>query len=613
MVEISDRLAGLSAERRALLEALLRQRAAATAPRPRVETIPAQPRPAGSFPLSFSQERLWFLAQMDPGGAGYNIPLVLDFLGPLEPPALEASLARVVARHEMLRTRFDFAEEGAEDGAGGRPVQIVEPAAGFLLPVVDLAGLPAEVRAGEARRLAMAEARRPFDLAAGRLLRAQLLRLAAKEHRLVANLHHIVSDGWSTSILAREVGQVYRAWLAGATPDLPALPIQYADFAVWQRQTLTGGALEAQVEHWRRTLAGLPPVLELPSDRPRPPVRTPRGGTLGFVLSPLGSERLRELGRGGDGGTLFITLLSGLFSLLQRYTERDDLCVGSPVAGRQQVETEGLIGFFVNTLVLRADLSGDPPFRQALARVREVVFDAHAHQDVPFERLVAELSPERSLDHSPLFQVLFTFQNVPSAALDLGGLRIAPVEVETGTTKFDLGLSMAEEPAGVWGVLEYSLDLFEPSTIARMAGHLRALLEGAAAHPGRRLSELPMLGPSEAQQLLAEWNDTEALYPGRELALHELVFEQAERTPEAVAVEQGEEHLTHAELRRRAGWLAYRLRRLGVAPEVPVALCAERSPEMVVGLLGILEAGGAYVPLDPDYPAERLAYMVEDA
>ncbi|HYG64144.1 MAG TPA: amino acid adenylation domain-containing protein, partial [Thermoanaerobaculia bacterium] len=583
----------------------MRQQREASSPRPRPGTIPVQPRPARSFPLSFAQERLWFLAQLGPASSDYNIPLALDFRGPLDPADLQASLAEVVRRHEMLRSRFALEE--------GRPVQIVEPPGDFPLPLVDLAGLGTEIRGEEARRLAAIEARRPFDLAAGHLLRAMLLRLAATEHRLVANMHHIVSDGWSCSVMSREMGQIYRARLSGSTKALPPLAIQYADFAVWQRQILSGAALEQEVEHWRQRLAGLPPVLELPSDRPRPPVRSPRGASLGFELTERASDGLRELAR-GDGGTLFITLLSGFFALLRRYTDRDDLCVGSPTAGRRLMETEELIGFFVNTLVLRADLSGDLSFREILVRVREVVFDAHAHQDLPFERLVAELAPERSLGHTPLFQVSFTFQNVPPAALDLAGLRVAAVEVETGTAKFDLGLTLGDGAGALRGSLDYSLDLFDAPTIQRMSGHLRTLLEGVAADPARRLSELPLLGPIETQQLVLEWNDTGAWY-GVEAgqSLQELISAQALRTPDAVAAVSGDEHLIYRELALRSGSLASQLAAVGVGPDAVVGICAERSLEMIVGLLGILTAGGAYLPLDPSYPQERLSFVLESA
>jgi amino acid adenylation domain-containing protein len=568
---------------------------------PPVLPVPRGPAP----PLSFSQQRLWFLDRLDPGSAAYNMQLGVRLRGPLEVAALAAALAGVVARHEALRTSFPARE--------GRPVQRVRRRLAVPLGVVDLSGLGAAAAAAARGPLATAAGRRSFDLARGPLLRACLLRLGGADHALLATLHHIAADGWSLGILLRELAALYRAAVAGEAAALPPLPVQYADFAVWQRRWLAGEVREVQLEFWRRRLAGTPP-LDLPLDRPRPPLQTLAGATLAFALPPEVAAGLHALAR-RSGATLFIVLLAGFDALLHRHSGQRDLAVGTPVAGRSRPEVEGLIGFFVNTLVLRADLGGDPAFGELVARVRETALAAYAHQDLPFEQLVEELAPERDLARTPLFAAMLALQQLPASGVDLGELAIEPLPVETATARFDLLLSMVEqsmEGAGVLGgSLEYATDLFDATTADRLLRHFATLLAGAVAAPERRLSELPLMAAAEARQL-AEWNDTAASY-GPVQCLHEPVMARAAARPEVVALVSEGEAVSYGELAARACALGRRLGRLGVAPGRLVGICAERSVELVVGLLAILEAGAAYLPLDPDYPAERLGGMVADA
>jgi amino acid adenylation domain-containing protein/non-ribosomal peptide synthase protein (TIGR01720 family) len=557
----------------------------------------------GALPLSFAQQRLWFLDRLEPGGSAYNIPSAVRLRGSLDPGALAATLSEIARRHEALRTTFRDGEDG--------PEQVIAPPAPVPLPFVDLRALPAAERSHEAARLTAAEAARPFDLIRGPLLRAALVALAADEHIFLITLHHIVSDGWSMGVLIQELGTLYGALSQGRPSPLPELPVQYADFARWQRRRLSGDALAAELAVWRERLAGAPALLELPTDRPRPAVQTWRGATRSFRLPAEPIRQLRALAH-GQGATLFMGLLAAFQALLSRLTARTDLSLGTPIAGRQQRETEELIGFFINTLVLRADLSGDPAFPEILARAREVTLGAYAHQDLPFEQLVSEMQPERSLAHAPLFQVMLVLQNAPLGALRIPGLELEPLSVESGASKLDLTLSLLEDGDALEGGVEYNPDLFDGTTIQRLTSHFEVLLRAVAGGSGARLSELPLLTPPERHQLLAEWNATGTCLEG-ELVLHRRIEEQVARSPEAVAVEGEDAALTYAELNARANQLARFLRRSGVVSGAPVAVSAERSPEMVVGLLAILKAGGAYVPLDPSYPQERLAWMLADA
>jgi aspartate racemase len=558
-----------------------------------------------SFPLSFAQERLWFLNRWEPDSPAYNVSRAIQFRGTLNVKALRSTLEAIVSRHESLRTTFSLSDR--------EPVQIISGSGSVSMPLIDLSGqsVSEESQAAEVRRLSTEEARRVFDLNQGPLLRATLLRLSEEEHVLLLIMHHIISDGWSMGVLLRELSVLYEAHTTGKPSPLPELPIQYADFAVWQREWLQGEVLEAQLAYWKRQLGESLPVLQLPTDHPRPATQTFRGARQSLMLPQHVSEGLEALSR-QEGVTLFMALLAAFKTLLYRYTGQEDIAVGSPLASRNRSEIEGLIGFFVNTLVLRSDLSGTPTFRELLERTRKVALDAYAHQDMPFEKLVEEIQPERDLSHNPLFQVMFILQNTPGRTLELPGLAVSDLEVDNGTAKFDLTLSIVEGVEGLKATFEYNTDLFDEATVTRMAGHFRVLLEGIVADPDRRLSGLPLLTEVERHQLLVGWNETQADYP-EDKCIHELFEAQVEQTPEAIAVVFDEEQLTYQELNRRANQLAHHLRRLGVGPGVLVGICLERSLEMVIGLLGILKAGGAYVPLDPAYPKERLAFMLEDS
>ncbi|WP_164018189.1 non-ribosomal peptide synthetase [Pyxidicoccus trucidator] len=565
---------------------------------PLVETSREQP-----LPLSFAQQRLWVLEQLLPGDATYNIPVALGLSGTVDVEALRRAFETVVHRHEVLRTTFAM-------GADGQPVQVIHPPARFTLPLEDLSSLPdAEARA-EVQRRGQDEARQPFSLTDGPLLRASLLKLGASEHVLLLNMHHIVSDGWSVGVLVRELGALYAAFKEGQPSPLPTLPLQYADYAVWQRGWLQGEVLDAQRSWWRQQLAGLEP-LELPTDFPRPAVRRQQGATVEFKLPRELSDSLRALGR-QEGATLFMVLLAGFQALLSRYSGQKDLAVGTPIAGRRTQELEPLLGMFINTLVLRTSLEGAPTFRELLSRVKESTLGAYAHQDIPFEKLVEELEPTRDLSRQPLFQVMFVLQNAPMGESALPGVSVSQRTLDNGTSKFDLSVAMQETADGLEAGFNYDVDLFEAATIHRMAGHFQKLLEGLAGDPGQRVSELALLGETERRQVLMDWNATETEY-ARESCIHELFAAQAERTPRAVALMSGESRVTYAGLRQKVDRLARRLRTLGVGPDVRVGVSVERSVDMVVAMLAILEAGGAYLPLDPVYPAERLALMLEDS
>ncbi|MBE4753752.1 amino acid adenylation domain-containing protein, partial [Corallococcus sp. ZKHCc1 1396] len=564
------------------------------------------PRPVertGALPLSFAQQRLWFLDQLVPDSALYNMPTPLRLEGTLDTAALARSLTELVRRHEVLRTSFP--------AEAGNPLQVIASPASLPLERMDLSALPLDEREAEARRLIEAEVRKPFSLAHGPMLRALLLKLDERQHVLVLNLHHIVSDGWSMGVLVREVAALYEAFSQGLPSPLPELSLQYADFAAWQRQWLQGEALEAQFAYWRQQLANAPQVLELPTDRPRPAVQSYRGATLAHLMPRALSQSLQALCQ-REGVTSFMALLAGFQSLLSRYSGQTDIVVGTDIAGRTHADTEGLIGFFVNQLVMRGDLSGDPTFRELLGRTRQVALGAYAHQDVPFEELVRVLNPERSLAHAPIFQVKLVQQNVPTAELTLPGLVLRGVEGDTGSAKFDLTLSINETSEGLACLCDYSTDLFEAGTLARLMEHLQVLLETAVATPDTRLSALPLLTETERQRMLVAWNDTATEFPA-DTCIHHFFEAQAQRTPDAHALGFEGTWLSYRELDARSNQLAWHLRALGVGPEVRVGLCAERSLELIVGLFAILKAGGAYVPLDPSYPRERLEGMLEDA
>jgi amino acid adenylation domain-containing protein len=569
-----------------------------------VEALPLLPIPRSeSIPLSFAQTRLWFLDRLQPDSAFYNIPLALRLFGQLNIVALQSSINEIIRRHEALRTNFAI--------VGDQPVQVIASTLSFQLPVVNLLHLSESQREIEAKRLATVEANRPFNLEQEPLLRGEVLQLGETEYVLLLTMHHIISDGWSLGVFVRELTELYQAFCTGKPPVLPELPVQYADFALWQRQWLTGEILETQLHYWKEQLKNAPNLLELPTDRARPAVQTFRGGYYYAAFSKELSAELATLSK-QVGVTLFMTLLAAFQTFLYRYSGQDDIVVGTPVAGRNRRELEGLIGFFVNTLVLRTDLGGNPSFEQLLDRVREVALQGYTHQDLPFEQLVEALQPTRNLSYTPLFQVMFALDDAGVTSMELLDLAVSSYSVESATAKFDLTLSMENTADGLVAEWEYNSDLFDETTIVRMAEHFQTLLEGIVANSKQAISELPLLTPAERQQLLVEWNNTAKDYP-QEKCIYQLFEEQVERTPDAVAVVFEEKQLTYRELNAKANQLANYLRSLGVEPEVLVGICVERSLEMIIGLLGILKAGGAYVPLDPNYPSERLAFMLEDS
>jgi amino acid adenylation domain-containing protein len=561
---------------------------------PPIVTIPRD----GELPLSFAQERLWFLDQLEPGGSAYNIHAALHLTGRPDIPALAAALGEIIRRHEVLRTTFR--------SDAGRPVPVIHDPEPFVLSLLDLSDRPAEVA-----RMCREEARQPFDLEAGPLLRVRLLRLGEEEHVALVTMHHIASDGWSIQIFIREVAELYGAFAVGLPSRLPELPVQYVDFAHWQRSWLTGEVLERQLAYWRERLAGVPVVLDLPIDRQRPAVPGLQGAAERLAI-PLGlAARLRAWSR-SQGVSPFMTLLATFQALLSRCSRQPTVVVGTPIAGRHHVESEGLIGFFVNTLVMRGDLDGDPDLRGLVSRVRETALGAQAHQDLPFEKLVEELRPERRLSHTPLFQVMFALENASGTPLELPGLTLRVLEGEVTATKFDLTLSLVEWDGGLSGTLRYRTALFDRSTIARLGGHWVQLMERALADSERPLSDLQLLAAAERQQLTIEWNDSGSPPPW-DLCVHQLFERQAAATPDAPAVVCEDRQLSYAELDRLANRLAHRLRRLGVGLEILAGILIEPSIEMIVGLLGIHKAGGGYLGLDPSLPKERLAFLLADA
>ena len=575
----------------------------------------------GNLPLSFAQQRLWFLDQLVPNNPFYNVPAALRLTGSLNLRALQQTFNEIVRRHEALRTTLAV--------VSGQPVQRI--AAAFHLPinVVDLRNLPKESRQNEANRLTAEEAQRSFNLSNDLLLRVTLLQLDDAEYLLMLNMHHIVSDGWSIGVLIQELGALYTAFASEKPSPLPALSIQYADFAKWQREWLQGEVLETQLAYWRQQLNGIS-MLNLPADRPRPAIQSYRGKRQFLQLPKQLSEALETLSQ-REGVTLFMTMLAAFKTLLYHYAQQEDIVVGSPIANRNRSEIEALIGFFVNSLVLRTDLSGNPTFRELLNRVKEVALGAYAHQDLPFEKLVEELHPDRALNQNPLFQVAFALQNAPGNRLELPELTLSPQQLDVGTARFDLEFHLWERSPnssgsnqspsnklwvdsslGISGMVIYSADLFDEATITRLIGHFQALLESIVTNPEQRIGNLQYLSAKERYHLLVECNNTQADYP-QDLCIHQLFEMQAARTPDAVALVFGEERVTYRELNLRSNQLARYLQKMGVGAEVLVGLCCGRSLDLIVGMLGILKAGGAYLILDPSYPAERSSFMVKDA
>ena len=553
------------------------------------------------FPTSFTQQSLWFLNQLEPQSAAYNMPSSILLSFAVNEGALERSLNAMIERHEALRTTFSMLD--------GQPTQVIKPALSIPLSVIDLRAFPQTERESEAHRLATEEARKPFNLAQGPLIRATLLQLDTEESMLLVNMHHIISDGWSIGVFLRELALLYDAFSHDRPSPLPDLTIQYVDFAVWQREWLQGAQLEDQMTYWRQQLKDAPAILQLPADHPRPAVPTFNGSMQMFTLSKDLTRALKTLSR-QEGVTLYMTLVAAFQALLYRYSGQEDIVIGSPVAGRTRSETESLIGAFINTLVLRTDLSGNPTFRELLERVRKMTLEAQAHADVPFEYMVKELHPERDLNQHPFFQVLLSLETQVSTLPS--GWAITHTDIDTGTSKFDLSIIIEERADGLIGRFEYRTALFDAATIQRMMGHWQMLLEEVVANPGQQLAQLPLLTDAERHQVLVEWNDTYTPYHG-ESCVHHLFEEQVERNPDAVALIYNNERLTYKELNTRANQLAHHLQKLGVGPEVLVGICMDRSLELVIGLLGILKAGGAYLPLDTAYPRERLSFMLQDA
>jgi amino acid adenylation domain-containing protein len=597
--DLERRIAELSPEKREILLMRFKKE-----PKTGVESdaIPARAK-SDRVALSFAQQRLWFLDQLEPNNPFYNVPITAKLNGSLDIRALSFSCRQIVRVHETLRTSFKIVD--------GQPAQVILPPYAPLLSIIDLQGLDHFERNTEVHRICLAEVRRPFDLAQDQLLRITVVRLADEEHLLALTMHHIISDGWSKGILLRDLAQAYEGCLRSEAAPLAELPIQYADYAQWQRQRMQGEELDQQLSYWRKQLAGAPGMLELPTDYPRPASRSYQGGRLHFTLSREVTLGLKELSR-REGVTLFMVLTAALQSLLHRYTQQREVSIGTPVAGRTRRETEGLIGFFVNTLVLRTDFGGEPTFVEVLQRVREVALGAYAHQEVPFEKLVEELEVERSLSHTPLFQVMMALQNMAVATVELADLEVEVLETEHGTTQFDLVMFLMESGEQLVGRLEYSRDLFVEETIRRLLEHFERLLEGVVRNPEERVSRLPLLSASERTELVERWNETEAEYESGATVV--AGFErQVEANAAAVAVVSGEAGLRYEELNERANQLGWYLKGQGVGAETVVGVCVERGVEMLAVLLGILKAGGAYLPLDPEYPWERLSYMVADA
>jgi amino acid adenylation domain-containing protein len=604
--DLTTRLAELSPKRRELLLRQIEKKRQAVGPAGGApERIPRQPRRApGHFPVSFSQLREWILDQLDPGTGAYNIPGGMRVDGPLDLAVFGRVVDEIVRRHEALRTTFL--------ATAGEPVQVVAPELHVAVPLVDLQALPAALREREAARLSSLMQRLPFDLARGPLLRLGVLRLEPRVQLVLFTLHHIMSDGWSGGIFLREMFVLYEAFSRGAASPLPELPVQVPDFAVWQRGWLQGAVLEEHLDWWRRQLTGAPPLLTLSTDRPRPRVQTFRGGSVPVLLAPELARPLRALAQ-AEGASLFMALLAGYQALLSRYSGQDDVSVGTYTGSRGRAELEGLIGFFINTLVLRTDLGDGPGFRPLLRRVRETTLGAFAHQELPFEKLLELLRVERDLSHTPLFQALLVLQNFPidAAELPASDVRLTPLATPKDHTDFDLSLWLDEREEAVGGMAQYNRDLFEAATVERMTRHLLALLEGAVRAPEVPVGELPILGAAERRQLLTEWSGPPA--PAMPAGLvHERVAVRARETPDAAAIEADGRRVTYRELAERVTELARHLRRLGVGPEVRVGLVAERTPEVLAGMLAVLAAGGAYVPLDPSHPEERLAWMLAD-
>jgi amino acid adenylation domain-containing protein len=600
MNDLSKHLSSLSPKKLALLSEQLKKKGEDASKK----TITV--RPTSEFnncPLSFAQQRLWFLDQMEGGSETYNVPIALTLNGTIHRNALEQAIGEIVQRHEVLRTTFPI--------VNGTPVQAICSTSTVNMEVVDLQAFPEQEQYANVERLVIKEQVRPFDLSNGPLLRVTLLRLGEKSHILLVTMHHIVSDGWSMSIFIRELTALYETFSIGEPSPLPELPIQYADFAIWQRQRLQGEVLKTQLNYWKQQLAGAPPLLALPTDRSRPPIQTFRGRTERFEIKSDLTQKLKTVSQ-NSGATLFMTLLAAFVTLLGRYSNQEDIVVGSLIANRNRSEIESLIGFFINPLVLRTDLKGNPTFSEILTRVQQITLDAYAHQDVPFEQVVEALQPERNLSYNPLFQVMFVLQNTPARKLELPGLSITPLELQNITANYELTLSMEETKSEIIGSIEYNTDLFDEVTIRRMAGHLQTLLAGIVSNPQLHFKELPILTAKEQHLLLEECNNTYSEYPQNQ-CFHQLFEVQVEKTPDAVAVVFEDEILTYRELNARANRLARLILEQGVSPQTTIALLAFRNINLITAIIAIFKVGCTYLPLDPSYPPQRLCQILAES
>ncbi len=596
--DISKRIAALSPEQRELLELRLQQKSLKI--KKNKSILPRNN--SNNLSLSIIQERLWFLHQLQPESPLYNESALFAITGHLNSDALVKSINEIIQRHEILRTAFQNLD--------GQTQQIISSKLTVTLPIINIEKYLDE-QEKIIKKIITEQSSQPFDLTQVPLLRGMLIRLKPQEHIMLLTMHHIISDGWSWRLFYQELTVLYPAFENGNVSPLPELPIQYADFALWQREYLNDKNYKFELAYWKQKLQNLPPVLALPTDNPRPAVQSYRGAREALILSESITNRLKSLSQ-QEGVTLFMLLLAAFKTLLYRYTGQTDLVVGTPVANRNQIETEKLLGCFINTLVLRTDFSDNPSFREILGRTRETTLAAYAHQDLPFEQLVKELQPDRTLSHNPLFQVMFVFQDTPLQALELPGLKLAPLITDSGIAKFDLTLFLEDTKQELIGAIEYNTDLFKADTIRRMIGHFQILLEGIVSNPDTNISKLPLLTNVEQKQLIVGWNCTGKDF-FQDQCIHQLFAAQVERTPDAVAVVFENEQLTYQQLNQKANQLAHYLQHRGVEPEKLVGICIERSLDMVIALLGILKAGGAYLPLDPSYPQERLAFMIQNS
>ncbi len=601
MTDIHEQLKNLSPEKRALVELMLKEKGVDVLG----SKIVPQGRATNKFPLSFGQQRLWFLDQLDPGTPLYNNPAAVILKGNANIAALEQALNIIVQRHEVLRTTFATEND--------QPIQVIHQEMPIKLEQIDLRHLPASEREVAAMNLAKEKAQLPFDLTTGPLFRVTLMQLAEQEYLMLLVMHHIVSDGWSLSIFIQEVAILYKVLVAGLPSPLPELSVQYADFAVWQRQWMQGKVLEEQLAYWRQQLAGVPPVLNLPLDHPRPSYQTAHGATYFFNFSSQLRQAIEALAKKEDV-TRFMIYLAAFDAFLYRITQQEDICVGTPIAGRNRKETESLIGFFVNTLVMRTQLGGNPTVRELLKRVKTAAVGAYEHQDIPFETLVEKLQPERDMAISPFFQAMFVHLDTTAQTLRLPDITIEPRQIDSGTAKFDLTFVIEENEEKLAGQIVYNTDLFEPETIERMAEQFQILFAGLVKDVEQRISDLPLLTEAEQVQILKTWNRApQEFHAPQSKSISELFEAQAKRTPDEIALIYENAQLTYRELNERANRLAHYLMELGAAPETLVGICLEQPMDMIVALLAIFKAGAAYLPLDPAYPKERLALMIEDS